>query len=74
MNTLERLSADSTQADQAIRQARQKNIYYPFTDRGEWELGKFLCENLNRGQITRFLKLEWVSNNCPFDRVGPNNI
>ena len=47
MNTLERLSADSTQTDQAIRQAHQKNIYFPFTDRGEWELGKFLCENLN---------------------------
>ncbi|KIK72269.1 hypothetical protein PAXRUDRAFT_181002, partial [Paxillus rubicundulus Ve08.2h10] len=47
MNTLEHLSAEATQHDQAIGQACQKNIYYLFTDRGEWELGKFLCENLN---------------------------
>ncbi|KIK97443.1 hypothetical protein PAXRUDRAFT_136264, partial [Paxillus rubicundulus Ve08.2h10] len=38
---------------------RLQNPYYPFADRGEWGLGKYLCENLNRGQITRFLKLEW---------------
>ncbi|KAG1762042.1 hypothetical protein EDD22DRAFT_979942 [Suillus occidentalis] len=39
---------------------REHNTYYPFTDRAEWELAKFLCDNLNQGQITRFLKLLWV--------------
>ncbi|KAG1831968.1 hypothetical protein DFJ58DRAFT_719532 [Suillus subalutaceus] len=39
---------------------REHNAYYPFTDRAEWELAKFLCDNLNQGQITRFLKLLWV--------------
>ena len=63
MNTLEQLAAESTQRDEVVGRARQKNLYYPFADRGEWELAKFLCENLNRGQIARFLKLEWVSGN-----------
>ena len=62
-NTLERLAAESSQHDEGITQAHQKNIYYPFSDRSEWELAKFLCENLNQGQITRFLKLDWVSDN-----------
>jgi hypothetical protein len=39
---------------------QEHNVYYPFSDRAEWELAKFLCENLNQGQITRFLKLLWV--------------
>ncbi|KAG2086399.1 hypothetical protein BD769DRAFT_1373672, partial [Suillus cothurnatus] len=34
--------------------------YYPFHDEGEWELGKFLVENLTQMQITKFLKLKWV--------------
>ncbi|KAG1862924.1 hypothetical protein C8R48DRAFT_603235 [Suillus tomentosus] len=38
---------------------RKHNVYYPFSDRAEWELAKFLCDNLNQGQITRFLKLLW---------------
>jgi hypothetical protein len=42
---------------------REHNVYYPFSDRAEWELAKFLCDNLNQGQITRFLKLLWVSLN-----------
>jgi hypothetical protein len=42
--------------------AREHNVYYPFSDREEWELAKFLVDNLNQGQITRFLKLLWVSN------------
>jgi len=66
MNTLERLAAESSQRDQDIGRAQQQNVYYPFADRGEWEFAKFLCENMNRGQIARFLKLEWVSGNyCP---------
>ncbi|KAG1867751.1 hypothetical protein F4604DRAFT_1881626 [Suillus subluteus] len=36
------------------------NVYYPFAGREEWELAKFLSDNLNQGQITRFLKLLWV--------------
>ncbi|KAG1885930.1 uncharacterized protein F5891DRAFT_1132660 [Suillus fuscotomentosus] len=35
------------------------NPYYPFTDQGEWELGKFLVENLTQTQIMKFLKLKW---------------
>ncbi|KAG1800872.1 uncharacterized protein HD556DRAFT_1430227 [Suillus plorans] len=40
--------------------AREHNMYYPFSGREEWELAKFLIENLNQGQISRFLKLLWV--------------
>ncbi|KAH7904286.1 hypothetical protein BJ138DRAFT_1239251, partial [Hygrophoropsis aurantiaca] len=36
------------------------NIYQPFESRAEWELGKFLCENLTQSQIDRFLKLDFV--------------
>ncbi|KAG1792589.1 uncharacterized protein HD556DRAFT_1239031 [Suillus plorans] len=39
---------------------QEHNTYYPFSDRAEWELAKFLCDNLNQGQITHFLKLLWV--------------
>ncbi|KAG1889891.1 hypothetical protein F4604DRAFT_1673420 [Suillus subluteus] len=35
-------------------------MYYPFANREEWELAKFLSDNLNQGQITQFLKLLWV--------------
>ncbi|KIK75653.1 hypothetical protein PAXRUDRAFT_172130, partial [Paxillus rubicundulus Ve08.2h10] len=35
------------------------NIYYPFEDCGEWEIGNFLCETLTRAQLDQFLKLEW---------------
>lgn len=41
--------------------AHEHNVYYPFSGRDEWELAKFLIENLNQGQISRFLKLLWVS-------------
>ncbi|KAG2148850.1 hypothetical protein DEU56DRAFT_909164 [Suillus clintonianus] len=44
---------------------RQKiNHYYPFHDEGEWELGKFLVENLTQTQITKFLKLIWFNNHA----------
>ncbi|KAG2060442.1 hypothetical protein BDR06DRAFT_871945, partial [Suillus hirtellus] len=32
--------------------------YYPFQDEGEWELGKFLVENLTQAQITKFFEIE----------------
>ncbi|KIM58745.1 hypothetical protein SCLCIDRAFT_127619, partial [Scleroderma citrinum Foug A] len=35
-------------------------IYYPFADEGEWELAKFLALNLNKTQVSQFLKLRWV--------------
>ncbi|KAG1905853.1 uncharacterized protein F5891DRAFT_975994 [Suillus fuscotomentosus] len=35
------------------------NPYCPFTDQGEWELGKFLVKNLTQTQIMKFLKLKW---------------
>jgi hypothetical protein len=40
---------------------QEHNVYYPFADRDEWDLARFLSDNLNQGQITRFLKLSWVS-------------
>ncbi|KAG2155027.1 uncharacterized protein EDB93DRAFT_1239317 [Suillus bovinus] len=39
------------------------NVYYPFADREEWKLAKFLSDNLNQGQITQFLKLLWKCRN-----------
>ncbi|KAG1741632.1 hypothetical protein EDB19DRAFT_1895054 [Suillus lakei] len=37
------------------------NHYCPFQDEGEWELGKFLVENLTQTQMIKFLKLKWPS-------------
>ncbi|KAG2039998.1 hypothetical protein BDR03DRAFT_932839 [Suillus americanus] len=37
---------------------RKINTYYPFHDEGEWELGRFLVENLTQTQIDKFLKLK----------------
>ncbi|KAG1897602.1 uncharacterized protein F5891DRAFT_1129890 [Suillus fuscotomentosus] len=53
-NSFERMKAHDYEAHRA------HNVYYPFADREEWELAKFLSDNLNQGQITRFLKLLWV--------------
>ncbi|EGN94685.1 hypothetical protein SERLA73DRAFT_96032 [Serpula lacrymans var. lacrymans S7.3] len=44
---------------------RKDQFYYPFQDRGEWELAKFMCECLMQSQMDRFLKLEWVSSHKP---------
>jgi len=41
--------------------ARENNPYFPFVDRDEWELAKFLYTNLTQTQINSFLKLHWVS-------------
>ncbi|KAG1896381.1 uncharacterized protein F5891DRAFT_958756 [Suillus fuscotomentosus] len=38
---------------------RKENTYYPFHDEAEWQLGKFLVENLTQTQIAKFLKLTW---------------
>lgn len=54
-NMFDRMKAHDFQS------AREHNVYYPFSDREEWELSKFLVDNLNQGQINRFLKLLWVS-------------
>ncbi|KAG2131511.1 hypothetical protein BD769DRAFT_1627765 [Suillus cothurnatus] len=40
---------------------RKENPYYPFHDGGEWQLGKFLVENLTQTQIDKFLKLKWFN-------------
>ncbi|KAG1882719.1 hypothetical protein F4604DRAFT_1879390 [Suillus subluteus] len=40
---------------------RDKNRYYPFHDESEWELGKFLVENLTQTQMIKFLKLKWFN-------------
>lgn len=53
-NTLERMEDDK------YNQNRQVNIFWPFPDRGEWALGKFLAENFTQTQIDAFLRLAWV--------------
>ena len=40
---------------------RAHNIYYPFKDQAEWELGQFLCWSLSVSNTERLLKLRWVS-------------
>ncbi|KAG2746287.1 hypothetical protein P692DRAFT_20739563, partial [Suillus brevipes Sb2] len=40
---------------------RKINHHYPFHDEGEWELGKFMVENLTQTQMIKFLKLKWVT-------------
>jgi hypothetical protein len=47
--------------DDQYAHRRKINPHYPFHDEGEWELGKFLVENLTQTQMTKFLKLKWVS-------------
>ncbi|KAG2346736.1 hypothetical protein BDR05DRAFT_997143 [Suillus weaverae] len=59
---------DKLEDDQYAHQ-RKINPYYPFHDEGEWELGKFLTENLTQTQITKFLKLKWFD--TP-DRARPS--
>ncbi|KAG1862846.1 hypothetical protein C8R48DRAFT_603026 [Suillus tomentosus] len=55
---------DKLEDDQYVHR-RKINHYYPFHDEGEWELGKFLVENLTQTQITKFLKLKWFdAPNC----------
>ncbi|KAG0702298.1 hypothetical protein DFH29DRAFT_999403 [Suillus ampliporus] len=54
-NMLDRLETDR------FAYRRKINPYYPFQDDGEWELGKFLIENLTQTQIARFLKLKWFN-------------
>ncbi|KAG1895780.1 uncharacterized protein F5891DRAFT_1130491 [Suillus fuscotomentosus] len=54
-NMLDRLE------DNTYAYRRKINHYYPFHDEGEWELGKFLVENLTQTQITKFLKLKWFN-------------
>ncbi|KAG1782276.1 hypothetical protein EV702DRAFT_960317 [Suillus placidus] len=58
-NTFERMKAHDYECH------RTHNLYYPFANREEWELAKFLIDNLNQGQITRFLKLLWVKTRKP---------
>ena len=73
-NTLEHLAAETSQCDEEITWAHQNNIYYPFVDWGEWVLGKLLCENMNWGQISCFLKLEWVSDKYRPDAASNTKI
>ncbi|KAG2143841.1 uncharacterized protein EDB93DRAFT_1251891 [Suillus bovinus] len=57
-NKLDRLDGDPYAYWQKI------SHYYPFHDEGEWELGKFLVENLTQTQIIKFLKLKWFNNHA----------
>jgi hypothetical protein len=54
-NMLDRLEDDQ------YSYRRKINRHYPFQDEGEWELGKFLVENLTQTQMIKFLKLKWVN-------------
>ncbi|KAG1722536.1 uncharacterized protein EDB91DRAFT_1240205 [Suillus paluster] len=54
-NLFDRLEEDQFAYQQKL------NTYYPFCDKGEWELAKFLVENLNQTQIDKFLKLKWFN-------------
>ncbi|KAG0700279.1 hypothetical protein DFH29DRAFT_990481 [Suillus ampliporus] len=47
--------------DDSYAYRRKINHYYPFHDEGEWELGKFLVENLTQTQMIKFLKLKWFN-------------
>ncbi|KAG1793381.1 hypothetical protein EV424DRAFT_1336031 [Suillus variegatus] len=51
---------DRLQEDQ-YNYRRKVNTYYPFHDEKEWELARFLVENLNQTQIDKFLKLKWFN-------------
>ncbi|KZP19061.1 hypothetical protein FIBSPDRAFT_744448, partial [Athelia psychrophila] len=40
--------------------------FYPFKDRQEWDLGRFLCSSsLKQNEIDDFLKLPWIRNMGP---------
>jgi hypothetical protein len=54
-NVLQQLQADQYEIYRAA------NTYWPFKDRADWELGKFLVETMNHSQINKFLNLDWVS-------------
>lgn len=54
-NTLEQMDQDQ------YAKYRTANPYYPFTDREEWALAKWMNRTLNKTQTDEFLKLEWVS-------------
>ena len=41
---------------------RQHQMYHPFPNKGEWELGRFLVLTLTREGISEFLKLKFVCN------------
>ncbi|KZP14742.1 hypothetical protein FIBSPDRAFT_751423 [Athelia psychrophila] len=46
---------------------RIDNHFYPFKDRQEWELGRFLCSSsLKQNEIDDFLKLPWTR------KMGPS--
>ncbi|KAH9013680.1 hypothetical protein EDB85DRAFT_2076567 [Lactarius pseudohatsudake] len=43
-------------------QGTQKNLYYPFASRGEWEMATFLlCSSLSVSSIDSFLSLELIN-------------
>ncbi|KII84503.1 hypothetical protein PLICRDRAFT_117735 [Plicaturopsis crispa FD-325 SS-3] len=54
-NTLEKMDSDQ------YAHRRVHNAFYPFSDRSEWELARFLCQSsLKQGEIDAFLKLPWI--------------
>lgn len=68
MNLLEAIEADSL-AD--IRR-ESGNIYYPFADKEDWEVGSWMTRTcLSSEQINSFLKLQYVST---FNLVADNSI
>ncbi|EGO25846.1 hypothetical protein SERLADRAFT_437568 [Serpula lacrymans var. lacrymans S7.9] len=59
LNILEQMQAGKFAKD------CKTNCYYPFVDRDELELARFLCENMNQSEINRFLKLPWICKHSP---------
>lgn len=48
--------------DVNLQEARRKHIFYPFTNKAEWELVSWLCNGgLSQKDIDTFLKLDFVS-------------
>ncbi|KAG2357812.1 hypothetical protein BDR07DRAFT_1296735, partial [Suillus spraguei] len=45
--------------DSDQKRRRTINSSYPFVDQAEWQLAKFLVQQLTQTDINRFLKLDW---------------
>lgn len=56
LNILQKMERDTH------NDSRRENIYWPFANRAEWNLARWLLEGkLSKKSISDFLKLEYVS-------------
>lgn len=66
MNLLEAIEADKL----ANTRRESENIYYPFADKEDWEVGSWMTRTcLSSEQINSFLKLQYVGSM----NLNPNN-